>query len=123
MTLYDIKLLSYSFYTQILVSLPNYIPNIIIPIIKNNSNIGNNTNTHANAVAPPRQMIFNNHVQNNMYTSLMTKTIVVFETSQVYDPKQYIFVFPIFCINITINAIIEITRYTYAGVHRFLNPT
>lgn len=53
----------------------------------------------------------------------MTKIILVFVTSQLYDPKQYIVVLPMFCKNITTNATLEITKYTYAGVHKFLNPT
>jgi hypothetical protein len=49
--------------------------------------------------------------------------MLVFVTSQLYDPKQYMVVLPMFCINITTNATLEITKYTYAGVHKFLNPT
>lgn len=53
----------------------------------------------------------------------MAKIIGVLDTSQLNDPKQYILVLPIFCINITTNAMLEITKYTYAGVHKFRNPT
>jgi len=101
----------------------NYIPSIIVAIAKNNKTNGSNTNNQANAVAPPRQITFNNQVQNKMYISLMTKIILVFETSQLYDPKQYILLLPMFCINITTNAMLEINKYTYAGVHKSLNPT
>lgn len=101
----------------------NYIPSIIIASTKNNIINGSNTNNQANAVAPPRQIMFSNQVQNKTYINLITKIILVFVTSQLYDPKQYILVLPIFCINITTNAMLEITKYTYAGVHKFRNPT
>jgi hypothetical protein len=85
--------------------------------------IGNNTKNQAKVVAPPRHITFSNHVQNKTYIILIKKIMLVLDTSQLYEPKQYKFTFPIFCKNITANAILEITKYTYAGVHKSFNPT
>lgn len=85
-------------------------PNIIIASTKNNIINGSKTNNQANAVAPPRQITFNNQVQNKTYINLITKIIGVLDTSQLYDPKQYILVLPMFCKNITTNATLEITK-------------
>ena len=44
---------------------------------------GANTNNHAKLVAPPRQITFNNQVQNKIYSILITNITYVLPTSHI----------------------------------------
>jgi hypothetical protein len=57
---------------------------------------GNSTKNHAKLVAPARQIKFNTQVQNKMYRDLIKKIKKVLETSHVYEPTQYLLMFPKF---------------------------
>lgn len=64
---------------------------------KININIkGINTNNHENNVPPPLHIIFNNHVQNAIYTALNIKIYMLFSVVHPRAPKQYILSFPKF---------------------------
>jgi len=76
---------------------------------KNNMN-GNSTKNQAIPGAPAPHIKFNTHVQNNIYNIFMTKIKNVLETLHVYEPTQYLSMFPKFCNIMTTNAIIDITK-------------
>lgn len=96
---------------------------IIIPSKIKNVRNGRRTSSQENQVAPALQNRFKTQVQNKMYIIFIKKIIETLVTSHSNAPKQYTFVLPAFCIAIIISAIIEITKYKYAGVHKLRKPT
>ena len=56
--------------------------------------IGNKTRNHDKLGTPALQIKLRIHVQRRTYPSLIKKMSVVFETPQLYSPKQYMSVFP-----------------------------
>ena len=62
-------------------------------------------------VKPELHIKFNIHVQNRMYTNLTKKMAVTFVTSHSYAPKQYTSTLFLFCMYITTNNIMDITKY------------
>jgi len=90
-----------------------------------NININKNgkmTKNHETEVYPSLQIIFKIHVQKRTYSIFKEYNILILETLHVYLPTQYEFGLPRFCNAITINVIIEITKYTCAGVHSLYSP-
>jgi len=73
-----------------------YLLTINKPTRTKNKMKGNNTKNHAKLVAPARHIRFNIQVQNKMYSVLIKKIKKVLETSHVYDPTQYLLMFPKF---------------------------
>ena len=91
------------------------------PIIKNIKIKGSNTKNHEIPTCPLRQIKFNTHVQKRMYIILNKNTKIVLGTRIEKLPILQLFVFPIFCITIRNNAIIETTKYNTAGAHNSLS--
>ena len=56
--------------------------NSINPTKTNNNKYGNNTKNHAKAGDPPRQIIFNTHVQKRTYMIFNKNTIETLDTLQ-----------------------------------------
>lgn len=73
--------------------------------------MGINNNSHEILVKPELHIKFNIHVQNRMYTNLTKKIAVTFVTSHSYAPKQYTSTLFLFCMYITTNNIMDITKY------------
>ena len=84
--------------------------NSIKPTKTNNNTYGINTNNHAKAGTPPRQIMFNTQVQNSTYMIFNKNTIETLDTLQLYEPRQYTFVPPTFWKLITMIAAIEMTK-------------
>jgi hypothetical protein len=60
--------------------------------------------------APARQIKFKIHVHNKIYNVLIAKIKNVLVTSQVYDPTQYLSMFPKFWKIMITKAIMDITK-------------
>jgi hypothetical protein len=78
---------------------------------RKNKITGNNNNNHAMMGEPDLHIKFNIHVQNKIYTNLTKKIAVTFVTSHSYAPKQYTSTLFRFCMYITTNSIMDITKY------------
>ena len=83
---------------------------------------GMRTKNHAKPPAPARQIKFKIHVQNRTYIVFKIKMAPTLVTSHEYEPKQYTFTPFKFCKNITTIAAIDMTKYSFAGAHKFFNP-
>lgn len=66
----------------------------IIAISKNIITKGNNTKNQDKLGTPAWQIKLRIHVHNSTYASLIRNSKKVLLTSQLYSPKQYMFVFP-----------------------------
>jgi len=71
---------------------------------------GKRTKNQAMPGAPARQIKFKIHVQNKMYNVLIAKIKNVLVTSHVYDPMQYLSMFPKFWKIMITKTIMDITK-------------
>ena len=94
-------------------------PRINIPIRIKNKIKGNNTKNQDTFLYPLLQIKLRTHVQKKIYNSFPKNNNPIFPHSQEYLPTLYLPFPDKFCNSINTTEIIEITKYTNAGVHNF----
>lgn len=94
-------------------------PSINIAIRIKNKIKGNNTKNQETFLYPLLQIKLRTHVQKNTYNTFPKNKNPTLPHSQEYFPTLYLPFPDKFCNNIKTTEIIEITKYTNAGVHNF----